>query len=256
MYGAGKGVAKDFVESAEWFRKAAVQGDSDAQYFLSGMYYDGSGVDQDFVKSAKLLTKAAAQGHVEAELKLGNLHRHGHAPGVAHDHVQAVKWYRKAADQGGAKAQEILVPCTSAAKVFHKIMLKQPGGLQRCQMGVKYAQELQFMVDLMWMCKKPDATQRCDKCKTMVYCNRTCQDADWRIHQHECNFISRTKESWNTGDDVKNSRNMAKNECILNGLKSRPEWNGQAGRIHSYDAKKARYQVTIASGKAANIKPE
>jgi hypothetical protein len=48
---------------------------------------------------------------------------------------------------------------------------------------------------------------------------------------------------------------MAKRECILNGLKSRPEWNGPTGRIHSYDAEKDRYQVTIASGGSANIKP-
>ena len=34
MYARGQGVAKDEVEAAKWFRKAAVQGDAYAQYAL------------------------------------------------------------------------------------------------------------------------------------------------------------------------------------------------------------------------------
>ena len=63
MYYFG-GVAKDDRQAVYWYRKAADQGNANAQYNLGVMYENGEG--------------------------------------VAKDDKQAVYWYRKAADQGNS----------------------------------------------------------------------------------------------------------------------------------------------------------
>ena len=51
----------------------------------------------------KWYRKAADQGNAKAQLNLGFMYANG--KGVAEDDAEAVKWYRKAADQGDADAQ-------------------------------------------------------------------------------------------------------------------------------------------------------
>lgn len=46
---------------------------------------------------------AAEQGHIAAQTNLGVIYYEGR--GVARDHPEAAKWYRKAAEQGNAEAQ-------------------------------------------------------------------------------------------------------------------------------------------------------
>ena len=50
--------------------------------------------------------KAAEQGDAGAQNNLGKCYHNGQ--GVAQDYAQAVAWYRKAAEQGHAGAQEAL----------------------------------------------------------------------------------------------------------------------------------------------------
>ena len=47
------GVERDFEEAAEWFNKAAEQGDATAQFYLGLMYVKGEGVDKDPVEAHK-----------------------------------------------------------------------------------------------------------------------------------------------------------------------------------------------------------
>src|SRR5271170_2922325 len=47
MYASGHGVPKDDKQTAEWYRKAAVQGFALGQTNLGYMYRDGQGVPQD-----------------------------------------------------------------------------------------------------------------------------------------------------------------------------------------------------------------
>ncbi len=51
----------------------------------------------------KWFRKAVEQGHAKAQYNLGVMFRRGY--GVQQDNVEAVKWYRKAAEQGFAEAQ-------------------------------------------------------------------------------------------------------------------------------------------------------
>jgi hypothetical protein len=70
------------------------------------MYSDGKGVAQDDKRAVKWYRKAANQGYASAQSNLGFMYSNG--KGVAQDGKQAVKWYRKAADQGDASAQSNL----------------------------------------------------------------------------------------------------------------------------------------------------
>jgi uncharacterized protein len=53
-------VPGDYVEAVRWFRLAADQGDSNAQYTLGVMYSIGAGVPQDYVQAHMWLDLAAA----------------------------------------------------------------------------------------------------------------------------------------------------------------------------------------------------
>lgn len=67
-YHFGRGVQKSDAQAVSWYRKAADQGDEQAQYMLGSMYKSGTG-------------------------------------GLAQDYAQAVYWYQKAADQGDISAK-------------------------------------------------------------------------------------------------------------------------------------------------------
>jgi uncharacterized protein len=103
MYEHGRGVAKDDAQAVAWYRKAADQGDADAQNNLGLMYANGRGVAKDDAQAVAWYRKAADQGDADAQYNLGLNYNKGE--GVAKDEAQAVSWYRKAADQGYAGAE-------------------------------------------------------------------------------------------------------------------------------------------------------
>ena len=62
MYGNGQGVSQDYKEAVRWYRKAADQGDADAQSLLGLMYGDGTGVLNDNVTAHMWFNIAGANG--------------------------------------------------------------------------------------------------------------------------------------------------------------------------------------------------
>ena len=62
----GKVVEKDYSKSAEWCKKAAEQGNADAQNNLGVMFAKGKGVKQDSAKAVAWYKKAAEQGQDDA----------------------------------------------------------------------------------------------------------------------------------------------------------------------------------------------
>ena len=67
------------------------------------MYDAGSGVLKDDKEAVKWYRKSAEQGFADAQNNLGAMYLNG--SGVLKDDKEAVKWYRKAAEQGLADAQ-------------------------------------------------------------------------------------------------------------------------------------------------------
>ncbi len=73
---------------------------------LGRMYYYGNGVDRDTLEAIRWYRMAAEHGHPVAQNLLGNRYYYGE--GVDKDYVEAVKWYRLAAEQGYPEAQNLL----------------------------------------------------------------------------------------------------------------------------------------------------
>ena len=97
------GAEQDDRMAAEWYRKAAEQGEMTAQFNLGVSYDNGQGVTKDEAEAVKWYRRAAEQGHAGAQNNLGLMCETGR--GVAKDYSEAVKWYRKAAEQGDAKGE-------------------------------------------------------------------------------------------------------------------------------------------------------
>ncbi len=61
---------QDDQQAVAWFRKAAEQGQADAQHNLGVMYEKGRGVPQDDREAVAWYRKAAEQGYAGAQKKL------------------------------------------------------------------------------------------------------------------------------------------------------------------------------------------
>jgi TPR repeat protein len=85
---------------------AAQDGDGDAQNRIGEMYEFGQGVARDNDEAIKWYRKAADQNVITAWHNLGRSYNFG--TGVEQDYVQAEQWYRKAAEQGHMDAMFFL----------------------------------------------------------------------------------------------------------------------------------------------------
>jgi TonB family protein len=103
LYSAGVGTVADNGKAAEWFDRAAFNGDADGEYELGNLYRSGTGVPRDAAFALKLFTRAAEKDQAAAEYALGRAFEAGE--GTPADLPQASKWYRKSAEQGFSRAQ-------------------------------------------------------------------------------------------------------------------------------------------------------
>jgi TPR repeat protein len=99
-------VSKDLEEAVKWFRKAAEQGDMEAQYNLGLCYEQSEGVANDLKEAVKWYRQSAEQGYALGQFNLGICYING--DGVSKDSDEAVKWIVKAAEQGLVNAIETL----------------------------------------------------------------------------------------------------------------------------------------------------
>ena len=85
-------------------RTKAEKGDAQSQFELGESFLLGKlGVATNEVEAVKWFRKAADQNHAAAQYHLGLCEAYGQ--GVAKDEAAAMKWFRKAAEQNDAKAQ-------------------------------------------------------------------------------------------------------------------------------------------------------
>ena len=89
---------QDYAEAVKWYRKAAEQGEANAQSNLGVMYYNGHGVRQDYAEAVKWNSKAAKKRNAIAQYNLGIAYESGR--GVRQDSALAQEWYGKACDSG------------------------------------------------------------------------------------------------------------------------------------------------------------
>lgn len=104
MFGNGDGVALDYTQACEWLERAAAQGHVNALITLGWIYANGTGVDADEARARAYYLRAAELGSAKAQYVVGTMYRFAQY-GVAKDVSAAIAWYLKAADQGMATAQ-------------------------------------------------------------------------------------------------------------------------------------------------------
>lgn len=144
IYAEGKGVNKDIYQAMEWYKKAAEQGNTAAQYNLSKLisqrpdskdpraqervrywlekaaeggrkeavndlallYLKGDGVKKNEVKAFELFKKAAGMGDPAAELNVALLYAWG--KGVPNDKIKAYRHLKEALVHGRGEASGYL----------------------------------------------------------------------------------------------------------------------------------------------------
>jgi hypothetical protein len=89
--------AKRYDETYRLFMKSDLE-DREVQYLMGHLYGSGHGVLRNEFEAVKWFRKAAEQGHLSAQVFLGM--RYANGQGVVKDEYEAIKWFRKAADLG------------------------------------------------------------------------------------------------------------------------------------------------------------
>lgn len=123
MYLTGKGIAKDYQMALALFQQADKQGNMHAAFNLGLMYQNGWGVDRNNETVRTYYERAVGRGYTDAKKKLDEIneiiysekivdaeaqYQEGEKYYNKNDYKRAVKWYRKAAEQGLAEAQSKL----------------------------------------------------------------------------------------------------------------------------------------------------
>ena len=104
MFDEGVGVAEDNVAAIAWYRKAAEQGDPQAQNNLGAMYDAGEGTDINDKEAVKWYTLAANQGNTIAQNNLGAMYYSGE--GIRASRTEAYKWFLIAGELGNDDARD------------------------------------------------------------------------------------------------------------------------------------------------------
>jgi tetratricopeptide (TPR) repeat protein len=98
---AGKGVPQNFAEALAWYRRAAEQNAPHAMCSIAVMYNFGKGVPQDLDKAARFYRDelAIVEDCVYSQFNLGQICE------AKNDLEEALKWYRRAAEEGWPPAE-------------------------------------------------------------------------------------------------------------------------------------------------------
>lgn len=102
----GASNAADLTEAVEWFQKAMAQGNAKAHASMAMMYATGRGVPVDFALSRELYSRAAKLGEAHGFYGIGILHARGE--GVEADIVEAHAWMMVASSLGDADATRLI----------------------------------------------------------------------------------------------------------------------------------------------------
>jgi hypothetical protein len=160
----GQGVAQDWLEATRYYRLAAEQGDADAQYNLGCCYQCGEGVAQDEAEAVRYLRLAAEQGHAHAHFELGIAFEHGQ--GVAKDLAEAVRYYRLAAAQEDEFSSEHIASIVASCD--------------------RIASSREVASAFCLGCGARRNLKKCGKCLTARCCSTECVARAWPAHKPFC----------------------------------------------------------------------
>ena len=102
MYSRGYGVQQSYKEAAKWYGMAAEIDFPEALHNLGVLYCEGRGVPRDMDKAVELWYRASEKGFDLSQLNLGIMYlSEGNTD-------EAVKWLKKASENGNEEAMSIL----------------------------------------------------------------------------------------------------------------------------------------------------
>ena len=102
MYSRGYGVPQSYKEAAKWYGMAAEIDYPEALHNLGVLYCEGRGVPRDMDKAVELWYRASEKGFDLSQLNLGIMYlSEGNTD-------EAVKWLKKASENGNEEAMSIL----------------------------------------------------------------------------------------------------------------------------------------------------
>jgi len=119
----GDGTDCDSGEALKWYRRSAQGGYAPAQFILGYLHEGRHLLGYDHEQLVSWYGKAAEQGYAKAQYNLGCYYGRGQSDsgrsvpggatvwskiGVPQNPVEALKWYRKAAENGHAQAQYVM----------------------------------------------------------------------------------------------------------------------------------------------------
>ncbi len=129
LYAKGMGVPQDLAEAMRWFRKAAEEGNATGQYYLGSSYANGIRGRKDFAEAVKWFSQAAEQGHIAAQRDLGLMYAKG--LGVTQDYIQAYMWLDLSAGSKGEDRGEAAAWRETVAKKMTREQVEEAQRLAR-----------------------------------------------------------------------------------------------------------------------------
>jgi TPR repeat protein len=97
---------KDKAAAAEWFRKAALQGNTDAQWMLGSAYMAGNGVPHDMPQALEWMRKSLADGSADHMATYGMML--GLSGMLTGKENESLDWIRRSADAGSTKGMAMM----------------------------------------------------------------------------------------------------------------------------------------------------
>ncbi|KAF9971665.1 hypothetical protein BGZ73_005296 [Actinomortierella ambigua] len=101
-YEKGDGVEASLYDAFVWYQRAAAQDHTESQWKVGEQFYLGQGTKQNLDDAMIWFRKAADKGHAEAQFRVGWMLSDEDEPEL--DYAQAVSWFKKATEQGHAGA--------------------------------------------------------------------------------------------------------------------------------------------------------
>src|SRR5690625_3898503 len=120
MYLTGRGVEKNSKQGLHWYQLAAEHGSATAQSALGDLFSEGKLVERDYHRAAYWYRLAAKQGDADAQASLGWLYEKGN--GVTRNRSKAIYWYTKAAKQGDSVSAGFLGKLYFRVKDYKKAL--------------------------------------------------------------------------------------------------------------------------------------
>lgn len=107
-----------FEDAAEYYRRAAKQGNADGQYGLAILYLDGNGIKQDIDEARRLLISAGDKGHAPAVNVLATAYAKGglNLDDAARQGPEALPWIKRAAGNNDLPSIDVLVDAYLSGK--------------------------------------------------------------------------------------------------------------------------------------------